>query len=46
MTRNDGVHNLASTEDSEMTARDWGIYDAGVLRGLELARAAVEESSE
>lgn len=46
MTRDDEIHNLAPTEDSEMTARDWGIYEAGILRGLELARAAVEESSE
>ena len=46
MTQDDDIHELATAEDSEIGARDIGIYNAGVLRGLELAAAAVEASGE
>lgn len=46
MTCTDHVHNLAPAENSEMDDRDWGIYNAGVLRGLELAAAAVEDAED
>jgi hypothetical protein len=46
LIKRDGVHRLGPAEDTEMDARDIGIYDAGVLRGLELAVAAVEENDE
>lgn len=46
MKQKDEIHQLASAEDSEMSARDIGMYNAGVLRGLEIARAAVGDVDE
>jgi len=43
LNRMDEVHDLAETERDKMSDREFGIYNAGVLRGLELARDAVEE---
>lgn len=46
LTQRDETHDLAPAEDTEMSGRDIGIYDAGILRGLELALAAVEDREE
>jgi len=46
LVERDEIHRLAPEGDSEIDCRDIGIYDAGVLRGLELAAAAAKDAEE
>lgn len=46
MVKESHVHRLANGEYNDLTDRERGLYNAGVLRGLELAADVVEDAED